>query len=416
MKIAVWHNLPSGGGKRALYGQIEGLVARGHHVEAWCPESADATYLPLSDLVREHRLPFRAPAIGRSLQDLLRSKLRVDHLPLVAEMKRHSQICAEEILRDGFDLVFAAPCRYFLVPCLGQFLRGKGLPVALYLQEPARHRYEAMPEWPWLAPAITRRTLAGRWQQRMGYYFAQRHLRIEARREFEDAKMYDLLLVNSYFSRETIVRVFGLDARVCYLGYDAEHFRSLDPPPPRERFVVGLGSMHWIKGVDTAIQTVAHLPSPRPPLVWVANSENSAYRREMEALAAREQVEFRVHSRIDDGALVNLLNRATVMLYASRLEPFGYAPIEANACGVPVVAVAEGGVRETVSDGVNGALCDRDPQALADATQRLLDDPDLAAAQGAAGEQLAREKWSLELSVTRLENHLQRLLETWRPS
>jgi len=35
MKIAVWHNLPSGGGKRALYHHVRGLVERGHRVESW---------------------------------------------------------------------------------------------------------------------------------------------------------------------------------------------------------------------------------------------------------------------------------------------------------------------------------------------------------------------------------------------
>lgn len=417
LKIAVWHNLPSGGGKRALHGHIAGLIARGHHVEAWCPETADETYLPLSKLVREHRLPFKDPAKENGRWFRLKSKLRVEHRALLAEMDGHSQACAEAMLRGDFDLVFAAPCRYFLVPRLGYFLRESGLPTSLYLQEPNRSRYEAMPELPWIAPSAPEagQSFPSRWKRRAGDYLEHRRLRIGARRELEDAKAYDLILVNSYFSRETIVRVFGLDARVCYLGYDADRFRRIDPPPSRERFIIGLGSMHRIKGVDTAIETVACLPPPRPPLVWVANSEDPVYRRDMEALAAHTQVDFQVRSRIGDGALVDLLNRAAVMLYTSRLEPFGYAPIEANACGVPVVAVAEGGIRETVSDEVNGALCDRDPQALANAIQRLLYDPALAAEQGEVGERLARERWSPELSITRLENHLQRLLKMKQP-
>ncbi|MHB1599044.1 MAG: hypothetical protein ACYCXY_09175 [Acidimicrobiales bacterium] len=54
MRIAVWHNLPSGGGKRALYDQIRGLLELGHYVESWCPPSADQSFLPLGDLVTEH--------------------------------------------------------------------------------------------------------------------------------------------------------------------------------------------------------------------------------------------------------------------------------------------------------------------------------------------------------------------------
>src|SRR5216683_3299275 len=58
VKIAVWHNLPSGGGKRALYYHVRGLVERGHTVESWCPPTADVSYLPLRELIPEHTKPF----------------------------------------------------------------------------------------------------------------------------------------------------------------------------------------------------------------------------------------------------------------------------------------------------------------------------------------------------------------------
>ena len=410
MRIAIWHNLPSGGGKRALYSHVAGLVAHGHQVEAWCPASADEQYLPLSEIITEHRLAFRVPPVSRSFSSKIKSRLL--GINLLSEMNRHSQTCADAMLRGGFDLVFAAPCRFFIVPRLSHFLHGRGIPVALYLQEPARALYEAMPELPWIAllPPPRELSFARRWRRGLSDLRRNHHLRLAARRELEDAKLYDLILVNSYFSRESIARAYGLDARVCYLGYDANHFRRLHPAPPKEHFVIGLGSMNSIKGVDTAIEAVGCLPSPRPPLIWVANSEQPEYRREMEALAAQWQVDFQVRSRIDDRVLVELLNRASLLLYTSRLEPFGYAPIEANACGTPVVAVAEGGIRETVIDGVNGLLCDRDPEALAQSMKQLLNNPTLATEQATAGERLAREKWSPEQSTSRLEKHLEKLL------
>jgi hypothetical protein len=57
LRIAVWHNLPGGGGKRALYDHVRGLVARGHHVESWCPPTADQAFLSIGDLVHEHIVP-----------------------------------------------------------------------------------------------------------------------------------------------------------------------------------------------------------------------------------------------------------------------------------------------------------------------------------------------------------------------
>jgi len=73
---------------------------------------------------------------------------------------------------------------------------------------------------------------------------------------------------------------------------------------------------------------------------------------------------------VSDEELVEVLNRATALVYTSRLEPFGFAPLEANACATPVVAVAEGGVRETMRNGVNGILVDREPEPIAHALQK----------------------------------------------
>ena len=94
------------------------------------------------------------------------------------------------------------------------------------------------------------------------------------------------------------------------------------------------------------------------------------------------------------------------MVYASRLEPLGLAPLEANACGLPVVAVAEGGVRETIIDGVTGLLVQHQPQAMARAIEQLRDDKRLTAQLSKNGSELVKEKWSVESAVERLERQL----------
>src|SRR6266446_7167318 len=64
VKIAVWHNLPSGGGKRALYYHVRGLVERGHTVESWCPPTADQSYLPSAS----SSLSTSCPLSGRTIR------------------------------------------------------------------------------------------------------------------------------------------------------------------------------------------------------------------------------------------------------------------------------------------------------------------------------------------------------------
>jgi glycosyltransferase involved in cell wall biosynthesis len=126
----------------------------------------------------------------------------------------------------------------------------------------------------------------------------------------------------------------------------------------------------------------------------------------MTSLAADLGVTLQIKSLVSDEQVINILNRATLLLYTSRLEPFGYAPLEANACATPVVAVAEGGVRETVKDGVNGLLSSRDPQCLADAMAKLLYDPALARKLGENGLRLVEHEWNLARSIERLEEQL----------
>jgi glycosyltransferase involved in cell wall biosynthesis len=98
-------------------------------------------------------------------------------------------------------------------------------------------------------------------------------------------------------------------------------------------------------------------------------------------------------------------------LYTSELEPFGFAPLEANACGLPVVAVAEGGIRETVIDERNGLLAPRDPAQLAAAVNRLMADTELQRRLSEQGRTWVAENWSTKLAIDRLESALAKAVD-----
>lgn len=406
LKIAVWHNLPSGGGKRALYQHVKGLTERGHTVEAWCPSSADTAYLPLGDFIKEHILPFDwedPPASGR-LQNLL-YPYRAVQTKLLA-MERHCALCAEQIMSKGFDVLFANSCMFFRVPPLGRMVAA--VPSVLYLQEPYRWLYEALPKLPWLgmpraesypfSPKNLRRYLRDVVQLQ--------GLRVQAREEHANAGAFGSILVNSCFSRESVLRAYGLDAQVCYLGVSGDVFRPSGAT--RENFAIGLGSFGYEKGIDVAIQALATIPeAKRPRLTWVGNLASKRYYGEMISLAASLGVEYDPKLNVSETELIDLLNRASVMLYTSRLEPFGFAPLEANACGTPVVAVAEGGVRETIHHLQNGLLVyDRDPVVLGRSVLTVMEDRELAHHLGQTGRKMVEERWSWETAVDGLEKQL----------
>lgn len=401
MKIAVWHNLPSGGGKRALYYHVRGLVERGHQVSCWCLDTADQSFLPLSEFAPERVVPteFRKPRVG------LTSWLAPWYSEAVARIQEFDEACrrcAEEIATGQFDLLFANSSVGYNVPYVLRHLQMKKV---LYLQEPRRFLYEAAPILPWVSSAAEDldsslfhpRTI-------LANYPNLQTLRLQAKQEWLNVQACDRVLVNSYFSRESVLRAYGVAARVCYLGVDTTLFRNLNLA--REAFIVGVGSLDPIKHIDLAINAVALLPQPRPPLVWIANSGSESYRDTITELARSSGVDLRIQNAISDSELVNVLNRAALLLCTARLEPFGFAVLEANACGLPVVAVAEGGLRETVKQGNNGFLVEPEPESVSLALKQLLDNPVLARQMGEAGVENVSQHWAVEQSVDRLEANL----------
>jgi glycosyltransferase involved in cell wall biosynthesis len=404
MKIAVWHNLPSGGDKRALYYHVRGLVERGHSVEAWCPSTSDRSYLPLSELITEHVVPIDIHHRDNFVARRFVGELHGDQLRQAKALDKHCQSCADEINRGGFDILFANSSIIQAVSSIGRYVNTKKV---LYLQEPSRGLYEARGGGlPWVAiPPQSRPWMHPSYMRWFVFDLIRtQQLRILARDERLNASAFDLILVNSYFSRESLLRVYGLDSTVCYLGVDTKLF--VNHRYPRENFVVSVGELSPHKNPEFIIKAVALTPAPQPRLVWIANTGPDWYHDGMRSLAESVEVNFDVRKGVDDNELVETLSRAAAMVYAPRLEPFGLAPLEANACGLPVVAVAEGGVREVIIDGVNGLLVQHQPQAMAHAIQRLAQDKQLATELSKNGPEIVEEKWSVNSAVERLERQL----------
>jgi glycosyltransferase involved in cell wall biosynthesis len=402
MRIAVWHNLPSGGGKRAMFDHVRGLVERGHHVEAWCPSSADQTFLPLAEVCQEHVLPWddrppRARWVGAALRSAATIYRRLDAID------RHCRAVGEAVNVGGFDVLFANACQFFRTTPIGRYVR---VPSLIYLQEPYRWLYEAMPTPPFMSPQPPGRSRLAPWylRHRAKDFFDNYAQRVQVRAEYENAKAFNRILVNSYFSRESVLRAYGLDSTVCYLGIDVQHFTSSGVS--KSDYVLGLGALVPEKNAEFIIRAVGCVRSGRPRLIWVGNVQIASHVRQLKVLAGQCGVQLDTRTRVSDGEVVDLLSGARALLYAPRLEPFGYAPLEANACGTPVIAVAEGGVRETIRDGVNGLVVDARPELMGRAIERLLQDPELSLRLSEQGMQVVRENWTLDSALDRLEQNL----------
>ncbi|MGW5134362.1 glycosyltransferase, partial [Streptomyces sp. NPDC004135] len=110
--------------------------------------------------------------------------------------------------------------------------------------------------------------------------------------------------------------------------------------------------------------------------------------RRLRRLARRIGVADRVRllGAVDPAAMPALIGSADLVLCTPLYEPFGIVPLEAMACGVPVVATDVGGHRDSVADGTTGRLVpSQDPEAIAAAVRALLADDGLRRRHGSAG-------------------------------
>jgi glycosyltransferase involved in cell wall biosynthesis len=193
-------------------------------------------------------------------------------------------------------------------------------------------------------------------------------------------------------------------------GVDTDEFTPDGPVAPRNerRRLLVLGRLVERKGQDDAVRALRAVPDAEllvvgGPLPDRIDADPEV--RRLRAIAAEAGVADRLVfagsvSRADVPAWVR---SADVVLAVPWYEPFGITPLEAMACGRPVVATAVGGLQDSVVDGVTGVLVPpRDPERLGGVLAALLADDARRTAYGAAGVERARDRyrWSRVVADT----------------
>ncbi|MFD5249397.1 glycosyltransferase [Amycolatopsis sp. NPDC058340] len=166
------------------------------------------------------------------------------------------------------------------------------------------------------------------------------------------------------------------------------------------RRIVSVGRLVPRKGFDLAIAALPSLPDTELVIVGGPDPGPLAKApevRRLRAIADRAGVSDRVRlpGLVSREQMPALLRSADAVVCTPWYEPFGIVPLEAMACGVPVVATAVGGLTDTVVDGVTGLLVPpRNPVDLAAALRRLLGDASLCESFGLAGADRVRARYS----------------------
>jgi D-inositol-3-phosphate glycosyltransferase len=185
-------------------------------------------------------------------------------------------------------------------------------------------------------------------------------------------------------------------------GVDTQRFTPAGPRAPRGHRprLLWLGRLVERKGVDTILQALARVPAAE--LLIAGGPPRSELSLDPEAcrlmdLARRLRVANRVCwlGRVAHERTPELIRSADVVVCTPWYEPFGIVPLEAMACGVPVVVSAVGGMTDTVVHGATGVhVPPRRPDVLALALRNLLADPVRREAYGIAGVDRARVRYS----------------------
>lgn len=380
LRIAVYHDLPSGGAKRTVHAQVRGLVDRGHRVECFVTSTGEEDFLPLADVAhRVITVPVPAPPdrektlAGRPTPADLSGWLRV-----LRGIRRAGSAVAAAVSTEGFDVLLVHPSQFTQAPHVLRFAR---LPTVYYCHELLRAAYE---------PGIT----TG-WMR-----FVLRHTlgRVDRR----NARAAGVIAVNSEYTGRRVEQAYGRTSTVAPPGVDIDAFRPVDGP--RGDYVLTVGALHPLKGMDTVVDAVGGIPtSVRPRLIVVSGRARERDRARIQTRTRDHGVELDLRERVSDAELAELYARARAVVFAPHREPLGLVPLEAMAAGTPVVAAREGGIPETVMDGQTGYLVPRDPTALAERIQYLLENREEAEAMARAGRERVVKHWNWDRSVDALE-------------
>lgn len=397
MRIALFHNLPSGGAKRAVYEWIRRL-APNNQIDVYTLSSADHTFCDIRPFVQNHRVfDFMPRKLFESPFGRLNQFQRWRDLGELTQIGRQ---IAKEINAGHYDVVFANTCYYTFIPTCLQWVEK---PAIYYLHEPFGPTFARRFQRPYMQDNGWREK-ANRYDPLIKIY----HHRLETL-QLKSVRHTTRLLANSQFTQKQMKLAYDVDTPVCHYGVNIDTFHPRKEVR-KEDFVLSVGELTPRKGFDFIVDSLGRIPiDSRPRLKLACNMVDSRERAYVEGLAVRYEVDLEVYTRLNADELAVLYNQAQLCVYAPVMEPFGLVPLEAMSCGTPVVGVAEGGVRESVISGFNGCLTDRDPAKFAQAVLSLIANPDLRKKFGRQAREYVVDKWSWDQSVNNLSNHLMNL-------
>jgi glycosyltransferase involved in cell wall biosynthesis len=201
----------------------------------------------------------------------------------------------------------------------------------------------------------------------------------------------DLIIANSHTVRERVRKYLGRDATVVHPPVDTQFFRWLDD----RGYFVSSARVAPLKRVESVVRAFLRLPTQR--LVVLSGGSDEQRLRRLASSASN--IVFT--GWVSDEVRSFLIGRCRATIYVPVDEDFGISPVESMAAGKPVIAVHEGGLRETVTHDRTGWLLAPDftPDDIANAVEAMT-------AQCARAMRTECESRAADFTVARFERRI----------
>lgn len=353
MKIAFFHELTPLSGARKVVEEYGKILSKEHLIDLYyVDQTEDKDVNKIFNKV--YFFQFDQNKIKLSGWKL---RLYKDSIQLIKLYFLHKKI-AKIIKNNKYDFIFVSPSKYSQAPFMLRFLNN----TVYFCHEPLRIAYDAFLQVP------KNLNLVKSLYERLNRYFRKII-------DKENIKKANIVLSNSLFSKENIKRAYGLNSFLCYLGVDVNEFKNLNFKKKQD--ILFIGEKTEIEGYDI-LEEVLKLYKTKPTVEFVTRDKNGV--------------------GINEHELIKKINESKIILSLSRFEPFGLIPIEAMACETPVIALSEGGLKESVKNNVTGYLV-KNNNEIKGKIDLLLKDEILAKKLGRAGRQEVLSKFTWNISV-----------------
>lgn len=351
MKIAFFYNLTTGGAKRYVKQQID-FLRKDHLIDVFTI-NYEKDIFDVSDLVNKiysYSFGFNS-FLPKSLK-----RLRSDFEQFTVLKNLHKRI-ALNIDMNNYDLVIVHPDHFTQAPYLLRFLKTKNI---YYCQE-------------WLRIAYEDQFAFNEDVNYLKKIYESINRRIRKKIDFINTQAAKIIFANSNFTASNIKMAYKKKSIVCYPGVNIDTFKPQNIKKIID--ILFIGQKINLEGYNLLEKVL---------MLYFKNIK-------LKIIDKKNEKEW-----MTDQELANEYNKAKVVVCLTLNEPFGFIPLEAMSCGVPVIAANSGGYRETVLNNKTGYLINFSVNDLYQALKNILSNENLATNFGRNGREWIEKKWSIK--------------------